>query len=278
MTLPWSRKKETMEKETRKRAPLSVAYGFVETDDKKAAIAVAKGYIFKRIDALSICYYAVARFDTGYLWEIHEGGAGVSYLPSVVRLLAENPGSKVWVPCGERVFEILLRGNKPLCLLLPAAQGEYAVKNGIQAEEKGKMSRYENRGLVLFSVGLTVFLASAALCAATGAGVWNARIPSIVDRPLKLQSAPHFQWKNLSGLAEQGLYVDKLEYQAGKWSIITKKFPEPVDENEPISLGDTSNNGATEHDGVEARASGPATLSVPEQVEANTPGIVGGME
>src|SRR3546814_14554594 len=86
--------------------PMTALVGYLDQVTIKDAIAHAKGFAKRRFEAADASWYAVMPFDDGFLYEVHEGGAGHGYLAGVAAALYQDDVPTVWIPRGSRACQI----------------------------------------------------------------------------------------------------------------------------------------------------------------------------
>src|SRR3546814_16456282 len=77
---------------------MTALVGYLDQVTIKDAIAHAKGFAKRRFEAADASWYAVMPFDDGFLYEVHEGGAGHGYLAGVAAALSPDDVPTVWIP------------------------------------------------------------------------------------------------------------------------------------------------------------------------------------
>ncbi|MCG5242921.1 hypothetical protein ACIU1J_24165 [Azospirillum doebereinerae] len=228
----------------------NVLYGFLEGVERRDALAYARSFARRTLKTSERCWYAVEPLWTGYLYEVHEGGPGRSFLPDLVTELDANPGGIALVPSGRRVFELTVRNGRPVGGLLPEAKSRQVQ---LQMAAMRPTAKVDGRayGLVIppwvtpdqvrlrtirptrrmrrVSTPVSVPLALSAVGFAAGLGLlttggglyyWS---PHRVPRPqlLTVDQMPHRQWEKALATIGPDSYVSKLEYRDGRWTIET---------------------------------------------------------
>ncbi len=105
------------------RQATNVMFGYLEGVERKDAESYARAFGRRCLKSSESCWYAVEPLWSGYLYEIHEGGPGYSFLPALAKEIDANPGGVALVPSGRRVFELTVRNGRPSarCCRKPAA-------------------------------------------------------------------------------------------------------------------------------------------------------------
>src|SRR3546814_9882973 len=124
------------------------------------AIAHAKGFAKRRFEAADASWYAVMPFDDGFLYEVHEGGAGHGYLAGVAAALSQDDVPTVWIPSGSRACQITMRDGRPLGLLLSEADSATLRESDIEPlPRSGRIRQVSPKGTGVLPVGTVVYLA-----------------------------------------------------------------------------------------------------------------------
>jgi hypothetical protein len=100
------------------RQATNVMFGYLEGVERKDAESYARAFGRRCLKSSESCWYAVEPLWSGYLYEIHEGGPGYSFLPALAKEIDANPGGVALVPSGRRVFELTVRNGRPVGALL----------------------------------------------------------------------------------------------------------------------------------------------------------------
>lgn len=218
-----------MAKEIIQLLPMKAIMGWNDgVGSKKDAAEIAKGYATKRFNAIGSSWYAVAPFMGGYLWEAHEGGQGKGYIRSVIDALSSNPAGAFWFPCGDRVFQVMLRDGKPFGILLSKKESDEVLKSTESPLlPSTKMSRIVRQGSVLLAFGSTMMACGGTFFSSALAFYAIAANPGPSVAKVDLASMPHKQWERVAGVTVEEL-VSKLEFMDENWSVDkrTHKVPE----------------------------------------------------
>ena len=230
--------------------PSTVLFGYLEGVDRRDAEDYARSFARRTLATAERVWYQTESIYTGYMYEIHEGGAGRSFLPDLVTALEAEPAGTVLVPSGRRVFELTVRNGRPtgallseersvkvhrqLSLVLPAEKtggNPYGVMvpatapvghvrfHAVRATTRMKRLTPASQPATFLSVGV---LLSGLSLLAVGAGsyVWSLRQAG-VPRGVEFNQLPHRQWPAAVSAAAGAAFVTKLEYKDGKWTVDT---------------------------------------------------------
>jgi len=238
--------------------PNTVLFGYLEGVAQRDADAYARGFARRVLTTAERVWYQTESFYTGYLYEIHEGGAGRSFLPDLITALETEPEGTVLVPSGRRVFELSVRNGRPtgamlteersqrvqrqLALVLPAEQTggrPYGVLvpavapvsrarfHIVKPTKRMRRLTPESQPLQFLSIGVLVSGLSL-LTVGAGACLWSLTQAG-VDRGVDFERLPHRQWPSAIMAAAGAAYVTKLEYKDGRWLVETAHEKAPAD-------------------------------------------------
>jgi len=240
----------------------NVLIGYLEGVGRRDAEAYARSFASRALAPAERCFYAVERLWSGYLYEVHEGGPGRSFLPDLVREVDANIGCLVLIPSGRRVFEMSIRNGRPVGSLLPEARSREAQVvlsralptihvegrafgvvvpawvtpdqirfRAIQTTKRMRrvtapVSTPLALSVVGFAAGLALLVSGSVLY------YWS---PHRAPRAsaVTLDGLPHRQWDMVSKAVNAGNYARKLEYRDGEWRVETA-----TPENKPGKSGE----------------------------------------
>lgn len=211
--------------------PITVLVGYLDSVTAKDAVAHARGFAARRYDAIETSWYAVAPFGDGFLYEVHQGGAGIGYLPAIISALTEDEVAAVWVPSGNRACQVTMRDGRPLGLLLSEPDSETLRQSGIEPLPRtGRMRLVSPKGTGFLVVGAAIFAAGAiSLAAAAALNVGTVGIiASMTGGSVQLVEAmPHRQWPLVETRPAQDVYAAALRLQDGRWTVDWAAAPVP---------------------------------------------------
>ncbi len=238
------------------RQATNVMFGYLEGVERKDAESYARAFGRRCLKTSEACWYSVEPLWSGYLYEIHEGGPGFSFLPALAKEIDANPGGVALVPSGRRVFEVTVRngrpvgallsesrsrevqsrmavvqpadriGDRPFGLIVPAWAPQGHVRFHAILTSR-RMKRLTPAVPLQLTAGAVAFLTGFALL--LGGGItyfWSPhRIASA--RNFDINRLPHRQWETVVSAITASSYAAKLEFKDGKWTIETLDEPEP---------------------------------------------------
>lgn len=209
-----------MAEEIKTLLPMKAVMGWNDgVGSTKDANEIAKGYAARRFNALESSWYAVAPFMGGYLWEAHEGGQGKGYLDAAIKAFGDNPVGQFWFPCGDRVFQIMMRDGKPFGILLSKKDSDEVLASG-QAPivPSTKMKPVVRRGTAVLALGASMMAASTVFF--LGSLIFYAVAANPGPSVAKVDQAqmPHSQWAQASSTTVEEI-VSKLEFAKDAWAV-----------------------------------------------------------
>ncbi len=215
--LPWGGRGEKPAPEPAVEAPVQISFGYQEGSQKDVE-SIARDRCMTKF-AKEISFYATAKFASGYLFECHEGGAGVGYLPQIVeRLSHDMAAGEVLVPNGERLFKIAMRDGRPVCLKLSEQESRAARAAAEFPVATGKMKPAVRAGEGVVQVGAAVMIFGTIVLFASIGYYFVTTSNQPGSRPLAYEQLPHRQWDSIKRLRNDQ-YVNRLRYVDGRWQI-----------------------------------------------------------
>lgn len=226
--------------------PIRLIIGFLPGIEVKDARAFAQGYIERHMQAMDVAGWYVQRYKDGALYEIHEGGDGRAFLPSILKQLETD--AKIYIPISGRIVTVEKDADGQISsLLMPedfVCDPTLGLKGGPRLHPAlGDARGWLFTGATFFVIGLVLFLMGSALqfgaryvyemgisqsdVGAVGKVLALAKgeYPSQASREvIKLSDAPVAQWSKLINSTDSR-YVKALRYEKGAWRL---EYDEPV--------------------------------------------------
>ena len=230
--------------------PNTVLFGYLEGVERRDAEAYARSFARRTLATAERVWYHTESIYTGYLYEIHEGGSGLSFLPELITAFEAEPAGTVLVPSGRRVFELTVRngrptgallseersvklqrqiavvlpaektGGNPYGLMLPAAAPASQIRfRAVRATKRMKRLASETSQAALLGIG-AMLTGLAMLAVGSGAYLWSLR-HGAGPRGVEFSQLPHRQWPAVVSAAAGAAFVTKLEFKDGKWTVET---------------------------------------------------------
>lgn len=210
-----------------KHLPIKVLIGFLPEVTQRDALSYAMGVAEKHFESLDNAFYEVYPISGGFVYEAHEGGEGVGFVPEVLKYFdAAGPfdssrEDKIHIRTATRTVEVLRKSNGLEALLLPESA---PIPQSPQALASEVMRPAFNKRAGLLYAGAAVFITG--FFASLLIGSFMRTIPDMevppapVERPAAAD-LPAGQWLKLLAVPE-GRYVKALRYDARtKWAVDT---------------------------------------------------------
>lgn len=212
--------------------PIQVIIGWIGESSRKDVLEHARGFAADHIESLGTAWIAMADFQGGTLFEIHEGGAGLSYLPDLIEGIGRDPDQVLWVPSGTRLNRVLtfsIVEAKPFSMILNEKDSVRVRASGqAPVDRNGKMRRLVPRGTPVLVVGVTLFsiaLTSLAASAFLSARINQQPIPSLT---FNAETLPHGQIVTLSNALREDRWVSRILFENGTWRAEFETFDDLV--------------------------------------------------
>lgn len=209
-------------------APVQIVFGFRSVGAIKDVEAIAREHCISKF-APEISFFSVAPFAGGHLFECHEGGSGVAYLPEVIRELSLNMAAgEVYVPSGDRLFCIAMRDGHPVCLKLSESESKIALTKSTAVFPKptGKMKPAVKAGDGFVQVGTVLMVFGAISLFASIGYYFVSTSGQQMNKSVAYEQLPHRQWDSIRRLRTDQ-YVYRLRYSDGRWQIDYADNPKP---------------------------------------------------
>lgn len=212
-------------KELLKALPIRVLIGFLPEVSKKDALAYAMGVGEKNNEQVGITYYDAFAYQNGWAYEVHEGGHGFAYLPSILAYYeglgpfqAQNRSS-VFIHTATKTLQVDRMHDGLVAVQLPA--GSDVPQSDIVMPGPRLRPAIPTRKLFLY-VGLGFFVVGALAFTAANLGRIQPYLPPPKPSAEKidLNRYPLSQWNKLSNVRE-GEYVTALRFENGGWRVVT---------------------------------------------------------
>lgn len=205
--------------------PASAHVAWEPIRQTRDAQAAARAFALRKFGPNDRAWYATRKFADGHFWEVHQGGAGLSFLPGIVDALNVPEPGKVWIPSDGRALEIVVRNGRPVCALLTENRSAAVASSGIApVSASGRMNRVVKSGMPAVYAGAAALLGGVLVLGASGLfWLYAAEVISI-NPPVAQEQLPHRQW-GLVREAGDTRWVQRLEYTNGRWSVLWRDAP-----------------------------------------------------
>lgn len=218
-----------------KNMPIRVLMGYIPDATEKDAKAYALGIAEKHNESSEISYYGIFSFDRGFIYEVHEGGAGKAFTPSIVKkfkeIIAKNNSEdgalnaelpSAIIPSATRNLMVEKGEDGINCLLLPEGDtqtpSEWLTTSALLTPAVPKRVGVFTTGVVVLVLGML----------AMGGAMWSRYVPyeeapkaKVV--PVDYDKYPISQWQRVDAAIRSGKEVSALKYDGSKWDVKVKE-------------------------------------------------------
>lgn len=205
--------------------PVRVLVGYLPDVSLRDALEYASGIANKHIDNLSFAYFDAHPWDRGYAYEVHEGGSGKAFLPSVLEHFKQlgpfsaKDDNQAFIRTGTRTVQIERQADGLSAVLLPEAN-KRETSSWLRAGATMRPAINKRTGVLV--AGAVVFVTGFA--AMLGASVITRIQPYAppmepVEVSVDYGRLPLSQVDVLRRKLEQGEYVTAMRYERGRWSF-----------------------------------------------------------
>lgn len=213
---------------------IMLLFGVLLNTSKSDAYAYVRGLLESSCKARENSWYGLVRDGERWIYEIHEGGEGLSLIPGILAAHKEGRPNPVFRLSNNKVVEVSPAGDEIFGLVMPeeSFEGEatdYASfpKGKRLTPYLGDGKHYLVAGVVSLVVGIATAAAGGLAYLATNEFVDHERI--VVTAMMDKKNAGLYQMNKLpiSGytkafdslkIKEQGAYISKLESNAAGWN------------------------------------------------------------
>lgn len=205
--------------------PVRVLVGYLPDVSLRDALEYASGIANKHIDNLSFAYFDAHPWDRGYVYEVHEGGAGKAFLPSVLEHFKQlgpfspKDDNQAFIRTGTRTVQVERQADGLSAVLLPEAN-KRETSSWLRAGASMRPAINKRTGVLV--AGAVVFVTGFA--AMLGASVVTRIQPYAppmepVEVSVDYGRLPLSQVDVLRRKLEQGEYITAMRYERGRWSF-----------------------------------------------------------
>lgn len=210
-----------------KGRPTQVFIGFLPDVSKKDVISFAIGVANKHCHNIVNTAYAVYKHNTGWAYEVHEGGPRRGYLPKILKVFEEQAGGPI------REEDAIVIDTAQRKIMVERTQLGLTAFLMPESFQKPQTSWLEPGSKLKPVVPLRVwFIALGGLIFLTG---FVTLITALATRPtpaplnaparvaLPYSQLPISQWQPLVATYERGSVISALRWEHGQWLIQTKR-------------------------------------------------------
>ena len=210
-----------------KGRPTQVFIGFLPDVSKKDVVSFAIGVANKHCHNIVNTAYAVYKHNTGWAYEVHEGGPRRGYLPKILKVFEEQAGGPI------REEDAVVIDTAQRKIMIERTQLGLTAFIMPESFQKPQTSWLEPGSKLKPVVPLRVwFIVLGGLIFLTG---FVTLITALATRPtpaplnaparvaLPYSQLPISQWQPLVATYERGSVISALRWEQGQWLIQTKR-------------------------------------------------------
>jgi hypothetical protein len=204
--------------------PIKVLIGFLPDSSERDTYFYMLGIAQKNLDSENIGWAGMARFENGYAYEIHEGGAGRGYLESILTHFRSLPAYSA-----EETYRAHIRTAMRTVRIERTSAGLYSVilpesdttpqSDWLTASKK--LAPLVEKRTGLFLGGAVLFLTSLIALMGGYATRYQPYVATTVSlERVPVDKLPHSQWDRMTNLTP-GDYVQALKFENNEWTVQT---------------------------------------------------------
>lgn len=215
------RKKVTLPKHA--VLPIRVIIGFLPEVTSRDAREYAMGIAEKHFQQVGLVYFDTFEYENGYAFEVHEGGEGKAYLPSILAHFRnsgpyhEDADIHAVLESATRKIQVLRLREGLSCLVLPE-NSETPVSDWLHPSKPLTPALHRQKGLflagvIVFASGLLAMTATAVFFRLQG---YLPAEPQLIET-ISTVNLPRSQWPQLEAALSRGERVKAIRYKGEKW-------------------------------------------------------------
>lgn len=208
--------------------PLKVLIGYLPDSSERDTYYYMLGVAEKNLDSENIGYAGLTKFETGYAYEIHEGGNGRGFLDSILSHFKQLPAFSAeethhaFIRTATRTVRVERTSAGIYSVILPESdttpQSDWVVSGK-------KLAPLVEKRTGLFVAGVVIFLSSIVALMGGYATRYQPYTATVVNiERVPVAKLPYSQWNTLTNL-QPGDYVMALRYDRGEWLVQTPSNP-----------------------------------------------------
>lgn len=205
------------------KLPNNFVVGYYEGMKVKGLKEYINGYVFKYFNAPNVTYYRIVKYNSGHIFEIHDGDPKTTYLKAIIESF-NNGENTLFVKTQNRIAKIVKHIGKVDTYLLP--ESETMKHPNALLPEKGKMKPIITTGFGFISFGLAMAFM----------GVTSLFLSFLFKNILNKEKDFEIQKQILESPASfieklptstETSYISKVWFENGKWNKTSKQIRTP---------------------------------------------------
>jgi hypothetical protein len=212
--------------------PIRVVIGFLPEVTPRDALEYAMGIAEKHFQQLGIVHYGTFEYENGYAFEVHEGGEGKAYLPSIMAHFRstgpyqDDVNISAVLDTGTRKIEVLRIREGLTCLVLPedstTPASPWLTTSKPLTPAVPRMRGLFVAGAVVFASGLLAMTSTAVFFRLQG---YLPATPQQIEM-VTTSELPRGQWPRLEAAVKNNEGVKALRFKGDKWEDL-ELWPAP---------------------------------------------------
>lgn len=205
------------------KLPTNFVVGYYEGMKVKGLKEYINGYVFKYFNAPNVTYYRIVKYNSGHIFEIHDGDPKTTYLKAIMDSF-NNGENTLFVKTQNRIAKIVKHLGKVDTYLLP--ESETNKHPNALLPEKGTMKPIITTGFGFISFGLAIsFMGVTSLFLSfVFKNILNKE--QNLEVPKQILESPSSFIEKLPESTETS-YISKVWFENGKWEKKTKQIRTP---------------------------------------------------
>lgn len=222
------------------KTPIRVIVGYLPGVGERDALEFSLGVASKHFDQESITYYEVFPYETGFVYELHEGGSGKAFMPEIIRRLHEGemafreaklvalktggtpPDESTLqrsfvIPCATRLVQVSKTHEGLTCILLPEST-KLLPDYTLLSKESMRPALDKKVGFLMFGAGVFITGFLAMVLAGTFFRAQPFTPVQHEDLPRSFQKTVYGKYLELRDRVGQDQVLKQAVFKNGAWS------------------------------------------------------------
>jgi len=205
---------------TADRLPIKVIIGYLPEVTARDAADYAYGLAEKYFDQMGLAYGGVFKYERGMVYEIHEGGVGKAFAPTIIQYFESLPPfdpaevHRVVIRTATRKVEVQRLRDGLAAVILPessdAEPTEWLRQTAVMSPLIDTRKGFVRMATMLFGAGIFAMLASGIFFRLQP---YEEAVP--VQKKLRPSDYPSAQWEKVQNVPEDS-YVKALKFANGR--------------------------------------------------------------